>query len=75
MQTWAELDTVMQVDVAAVDGEYQRCSLIPRDGVDLRPIVFKIASEKGWQLRELTRGRHTLEDIFIRVTRAEEEQL
>ncbi len=73
-QAWAELDTVMHVDVAPADGEFQRCTLTPRDGVDLRPIVYDIARERGWRLRELTRGRHTLEDIFIKVTRSEREE-
>jgi ABC-2 type transport system ATP-binding protein len=74
IQAWAEVDTVMHVDVSAMDGEYNRCSLTPRDGLDLRPIVFNLVREKGWTLRELTRGKHTLEDIFIRVTRGEKEE-
>ena len=75
IQVWAEIDTILHVDVAAADGEYSRCSLTPRDGIDLRPIVYDVARERGWPLRELTRGRHTLEDIFIRVTRGEKEDL
>jgi ABC-2 type transport system ATP-binding protein len=75
MQAWAELETVMHVDVCAADGEFNRCSLTPRDGVDLRPIVFDLAKERGWKLRELTRSRHTLEDIFIKVTRGEREEV
>src|SRR5690606_13752616 len=51
MQAWAELETVMHVDVAAVDGEFSRCSLTPRDGIDLRPVVFDLAKERGWKLR------------------------
>jgi ABC-2 type transport system ATP-binding protein len=73
IQVWAEIETVMHVDVSAADGEYSRCSLTPRDGVDLRPVVYEVARERGWKLRELTRGRHTLEDIFIKVTRGEKE--
>ncbi len=75
IQAWAEVETVMHVDVAAADGEYNRCSLTPRDGIDLRPVVFDLARERGWRLRELTRGRHTLEDIFIKVTRGEREEV
>jgi ABC-2 type transport system ATP-binding protein len=71
MQAWAEVETVMHVDVAPIDGEYSRCSLTPRDGVDLRPTVYEMARERGWRLRELTRGRHSLEDIFVKVTRGE----
>ena len=74
IQAWAEVETILHVDVSAADGEYSRCSLTPRDGVDLRPIVYDVARERGWTLRELTRGRHTLEDIFIKVTRGEREE-
>jgi ABC-2 type transport system ATP-binding protein len=74
MQAWTEVETVLHVDVAAIDGEYSRCSLTPRDGIDLRPIVYDIARERGWGLRELTRGRHTLEDIFVKVTKGEREE-
>ena len=75
IQAWAEVDTILHVDVAAADGEYSRCSLTPRDGIDLRPIVFNVACERGWRLRELTRGRHSLEDIFVKVTRGEREEV
>jgi ABC-2 type transport system ATP-binding protein len=75
IQVWAEIDTILHVDVAAADGEYSRCSLTPRDGIDLRPVVYDVARQRGWPLRELTRGRHTLEDIFIRVTRGDKEEL
>ena len=75
IQVWAEIDTILHVDVAAADGEYSRCSLTPRDGIDLRPVVYDVVRERGWPLRELTRGRHTLEDIFIRVTRGDKEEL
>ncbi|HVK59334.1 MAG TPA: ATP-binding cassette domain-containing protein [Candidatus Kapabacteria bacterium] len=74
IQAWAEIETILHVDVSAMDGEYSRCSLTPRDGIDLRPIVYDVARERGWTLRELTRGRHTLEDIFIKVTRGEKEE-
>lgn len=74
IQAWAEIETILHVDVSAADGEYSRCSLTPRDGIDLRPVVYDVARERGWTLRELTRGRHTLEDIFIKVTRGEREE-
>ena len=75
IQAWAEVETILHVDVAAADGEYSRCSLTPRDGIDLRPIVFNIACERGWRVRELTRGRHSLEEIFVKVTRGEREEI
>ncbi len=71
---WAEMAEVEQFDVAAAEGEYFRCALTARDGCDLRPIVFKIVRERGWPLRELTRNRHSLEDIYVQVTKPEEEE-
>lgn len=73
MQAWADIDAILHVDIAAAEGDYNRCTLTPRDGADLRPLVYQLAAERGWVLRELTRGRHTLEDIYIKVTRGESE--
>jgi ABC-2 type transport system ATP-binding protein len=58
---------------ASVDG-FQRCALTPGDGFDLRPVIFMMALERGWVLRELTRSRHTLEDIYVQVTKPGEEE-
>ena len=61
-------------DLSPAEGEYIRCSLTARPGVDLRPQVFALACERGWKLRELSRSRFSLEDIFVRVTRADREE-
>jgi gliding motility-associated transport system ATP-binding protein len=39
---------------------------------DPREDVFRVAVEKGWVLRELTREGMTLEDVFVRLTRHDE---
>ena len=65
---------VEQFDVSAAEGEFQRCALTPRAGVDLRPWIYDLARERGWRLRELTRNRHTLEDIFVHVTNRDQEE-
>jgi len=72
---WAQMAEVEQFDVSPAEGEYFRCALTPRDGIDLRPQVFALARERGWSLRELTRSRHSLEDVYVRVTRPEEEEI
>jgi hypothetical protein len=59
--------------VAPADGEFFRCALTPHDGHDLRPYIFALAHERGWTLRELTRSRYSLEDIFVQVTKPDEE--
>jgi ABC-2 type transport system ATP-binding protein len=70
---FSQLSDVEKFDVSASEGEFQRCALTPRDGCDLRPAVFALARERGWVLRELTRSRHSLEDIYVQVTKPEEE--
>src|ERR1043165_9652070 len=73
-ESWAQMPEVEQSDVSAGQGEYFRCALTPRDGLDLRPRVFALARERGWALRELTRNRHSLEDIYVQVTKPDEEE-
>ncbi len=70
---WESIAEVEHFDLSASEGEYIRCALTARSGVDLRPQVFAIVTERGWKLRELSRSRHSLEDIFVRVTRADRE--
>jgi ABC-2 type transport system ATP-binding protein len=70
---WAQLPEIEQFDISASQGNYFRCALTPRDGLDLRPQVFELARAHGWPLRELTRNHHSLEDIFVQVTKTEEE--
>jgi len=73
-QCWAEMPEVEHFDISPAEGEYFRCALTPRDGLDLRPRIFELARLHGWALRELTRNRHSLEDIYVRVTRPDEEE-
>jgi ABC-2 type transport system ATP-binding protein len=73
-ECWAQMAEIEQFDVSPSEGEYFRCALTPRDGVDLRPHVFALARERGWSLRELTRSRHSLEDIYVQVTHPGEEE-
>ena len=72
-QCWLEMPEIEQFDVSAAEGDYFRCALTPRNGLDLRPRVFALARERGWPLRELTRKSHSLEDIYLQVTRPDEE--
>jgi ABC-2 type transport system ATP-binding protein len=71
---WAQMPEVERYDVSASEGDYFRCALTPQNGLDLRPLVFAIARERGWSLRELTRNRHSLEDIYVQLTRPPEEE-
>jgi ABC-2 type transport system ATP-binding protein len=73
-ECWAVLPEIEQFDVAAAEGDYFRCALTPRNGIDLRPQIFALARERGWPIRELTRSRHSLEDIYVHVTQPDEEE-
>src|SRR3989454_3759099 len=73
-ECWAQMPEVEQFDLSPSQGEYYRCALTPRDGLDLRPIIFALVRQRGWSLRELTSNRHSLEDIYVAVTRPEEEE-
>ncbi len=74
LDCWAQMAEVDQFDVSPSEGEYFRCALTPRNGLDLRPRIFAVVRERGWTLRELTRNRHSLEDIYVRVTQPDEEE-
>ena len=73
-ECWASMPEIEQFDISPVEGEYFRCALTPHNGMDLRPRIFSLVRERGWLLRELTRNRHSLEDIFVQVTRPDEEE-
>jgi ABC-2 type transport system ATP-binding protein len=69
-----QIGDVQHFDIAATDGEYLRCVLRSRQGVDLRLMMFELARDRNWPLRELTRKGSTLEDIFVHVTRGDREE-
>ena len=70
---WEQMAEVQHFDIAPAAGDYWRCSLTARPDVDLRPLVFSEVRQRGWNLRELSRCRVSLEDIFVRVTRSDED--
>ncbi len=68
IEAFRDLPGIERMEVTELDGEYRRLSLTPSQGADLRPLVFGQVSQHGWVLRELTRSRHSLEDIFVHLT-------
>lgn len=73
-ECWAQMPEIEHFDVSPADGEYSRCELTPKNGTDLRPLIFTMARDRGWSLRELTRNRRSLEDIYVQITRPDEEE-
>ena len=73
-ECWEGLEEVECYNISPIDGAYYRCALTPTNGADLRPRVFQVVSQRGWSLRELTLSRHSLEDIFVHMTRTNKEE-
>ena len=71
---WSQLPGLLKFEMTAAEGGFQRCLLSPDDETDLRLAIFMMALERGWVVRELTRNRHSLEDIYVQVTNPGEEE-
>jgi ABC-2 type transport system ATP-binding protein len=72
---WENLPEVEQFEISPADGNFFRCALAVRAGLDLRETIFALAQQNRWTLRELTRSRHSLEDIYMQVTRPTTEEI
>ncbi|HTH46955.1 MAG TPA: ATP-binding cassette domain-containing protein [Candidatus Limnocylindria bacterium] len=70
-----DLPDVERLEVEPAEGVFVRVALTPRNGCDLRPVVFEQVCARGWALRELTRDRHSLEDIFVHLTKGRKEDV
>jgi len=73
-ECWEQMPEVEDYDISPAGGDYCRCLLTTRAGSDLRPAIFERVCQRGWKLRELSQGHYSLEDIFVRLTRAEKEE-
>ncbi len=71
---WSLMPGVEHFEISTGLDGFHHCILTPRDGFDLRPSIYVLVRERGWMLRELMRNRHTLEDIYVQVTRPNEEE-
>ncbi|MFB3891225.1 MAG: ABC transporter ATP-binding protein [Phycisphaerae bacterium] len=61
------LPGVREVECSRV-GNWTRMTIRGDSGEDMRAEVFKLVSDKHWQLRELRREVGSLEDFFVRIT-------
>jgi ABC-2 type transport system ATP-binding protein len=73
-EAWRDHPSVLHVEVVAVEGPFQRCTITPCPDVDIRPMIYETARQRGWTLRELSRTRPTLEDVFVHLTRPKEDE-
>ena len=75
--TVAETTTIPDGNVRAgkADGSeragYRAFLLKAEAGADPRAELFRLAVDRRWSLRELSRRRATLEDVFVEITHAE----
>jgi len=53
------------------DGEWSLCQLRTEAGADVREELFRLAADRRWSVRELTRRNVTLEDVFVEITQSE----
>src|SRR5690349_12098542 len=54
------------------EGDWKTFSLRAEAGAEVRPEVFRLASERRWVVRELSQRKATLEDVFVEITHADE---
>ncbi len=73
---WEQMPELSHFTILPADESYHRCSLTlaPATTADLRPKIFAMVTARGWKLRELSRVRHSLEEVYIRLTRPESEE-
>ena len=64
----AHLPGVTEVDIEEAPGE-TRARVLCAANADPREEIFRLAVERGWVLRELSREALSLEDVFVRLTR------
>ncbi len=64
---------VAGVTTREADGEWSRFTLSAVPAADPRPEIARLAQERGWKLRELSRRTPGLEEVFVRLIHAEEE--
>lgn len=67
------LEGVASVTVQPLDNGYVRAEVEPKPDADPRERIYQAVAGSGWPLRELSRSRTTLEDIFVQITREEDE--
>jgi ABC-2 type transport system ATP-binding protein len=67
------VEEVESVECRVGDDGVVHVTAQPKAGTDPREAIYRLVVANGWTLRELTRSRTTLEDIFVQVTREEDE--
>lgn len=64
------LTGVKEVNVIEEDG-WRHCAIRIEANTDLREEIYRLAVERNWTVRELSRDRATLEDVFVELTQTD----
>jgi len=64
----AAVADVEEVEILQESGEWTFAKVFAKTGVDIRDGVYEAIRSEGWPLRELSRTRATLEDVFVELT-------
>lgn len=67
------VEGVESITVKLLEDGCVRVAVTPKMGEDPREKLYQAVAANGWTLRELTRTRTTLEDIFVQITHEEDE--
>jgi len=66
---------LLAADISAAEGDYYLCSLsFKAEAADPREDLYKMVVGNNWFLRELTISRPSLEDVFVHLTRKEQNE-
>ncbi|HTI68683.1 MAG TPA: ATP-binding cassette domain-containing protein [Candidatus Limnocylindria bacterium] len=66
-----EVEEIENLSIVPLEAGFNRAIITPMPGADLRLMISEQARSHGWAVQELTRRRHSLEDMFIHLTRKE----
>jgi ABC-2 type transport system ATP-binding protein len=67
------VEGVESIEAKVLADGFVQVNLTPKPGADPREKVYQVVAARGWTLRELTRARTTLEDIFVQITHEDDE--
>ncbi|HEY8967410.1 MAG TPA: ATP-binding cassette domain-containing protein, partial [Candidatus Methylacidiphilales bacterium] len=62
------LPEVEEVEILAESGPWVSAKVYAKAGADLRDALYEVIRRNGWPLREMTRTKATLEDVFVELT-------
>ncbi|CAF0705336.1 ABC-type transport system involved in gliding motility, ATPase component [Candidatus Methylacidithermus pantelleriae] len=63
-----EISGIEEVEVVDEKDSWVTLQLFAKPGEDIRDQVFDVVRQKGWRLREMSRQRASLEDVFVELT-------